>query len=351
MIEKTETEIMKNWNFYDDPVVSILCTSYNHENYIEEAIDGFLMQETDFPFEIIIHDDASTDNTANKIKPYAEKYPNIIKTILQKENQYSQGKKVFFFMLEKAKGKYHAICEGDDYWIDSKKLQIQIDLMEQNPECYMSFHAAEERFDHDKYGKIVAQQAKRNKIFSTSEIILGEGGFCPTASIVLRREVVSNLPSFFHDAPIGDYFLQIFGSLHGGALYIDKVMSVYRIGVVGSWSHSMKNIDKRIKYYNSIIKTLDILENFLDEKYNKQYHLEISKVISQKHYSFALTCFNLNMFEEFKKSMELSYKSYALGSFIYLVYYRLRSFPLLINFLRKFYHSKNTDTQDATGKT
>ena len=337
MINKTETEIMKNWHSYDDPIVSILGVTYNHENYIEEAIDSFLMQETNFPFEIIIHDDASNDNTVNKIKVYAKKYPHIIKTILQEENQYSQGIRVLSFLFEKAKGKYYALCDGDDYWIDSKKLQIQIDLMKQNPQCYMSFHAAERRLGHDKFGNIIAKQANRNRVFSSSEVILGEGGFCPTASIIISKEVASNLPSFFNDAPVGDYFLQIFGSLNGGALYVDKVMSVYRQGVDGSWSDSMKNIDNRRKLYNDFNKTLYKLKNFLDEKYNKLYHLEMCKVISKSHYSFALACFNLNMFEEFKKSMELSYKTYDLGSFIYSVYYRLRSFPLLINILKKFY--------------
>ena len=335
MIKKTEIEIMKNWHSYDGPIVSILCLTYNHENYIEEAIDSFLMQETNFPFEIIIHDDTSTDNTVNKIKTYAERYPHIIKTILQKENQYSQGKRVALFLYEKAKGKYYAVCEGDDYWIDSKKLQIQIDLMKQNPECHMSFHAAESRFNHDKFGKIIAKHANSNKVFSISEVILGGGGFCPTASIVVRKEVISNLPDFFYAAPVGDYPLQIFASLNGGLLYIDRVMSVYRKGVEGSWSHSMKNIDNKRKLYNRTIKTLNMLKIFLDEKYNKQYHLVIDKKISKNHYSFALTCINLKMFEEFKKSIELSYKTYKLDSLTYLTYYHLRSFPRLINLLRK----------------
>jgi len=335
MIKKTETEIMKNWNSYSEPIVSILCTTYNHENYVEEAIDSFLMQETNFPFEIIIHDDASTDNTINIIKNYIKKYPNIIKTILQEENQYSKGKKVFLFLFEKAKGKYYAICEGDDYWIDSNKLQIQIDLMGQYPKSHMSFHAAESRLNQDIYGEIICKQANSNKVFSISEVILGGGGFSPTASIVFRKEVVSNIPSFFNDAPIGDYFLQIFGSLNGGTLYIDKVMSVYRRGVEGSWSHSMTNIEKRIKSYNNLMKSLSKLEKFLDEKFNKQYHGEMQKVISKNHYSFALRCLNSNMFEEYKISMELSYKTYNLGSFSYLIYYYLRSFPLLINLFRK----------------
>lgn len=333
MIEKNETEIMKNWNYYDDPVVSILCTSYNHENYIEEAIDGFLMQETDFPFEIIIHDDASTDNTVDKIKPYAEKYPNIIKTILQKENQYSQGKKVFFFLFEKAKGKYYAICEGDDYWIDSKKLQIQIDLMEKKTNCYMSFHPAEARIGNAANGKVIARHANTNKIFTTSEVILGGGGFCPTASTVYRREAIMILTELklFLNAPVGDYYMQIFGSLHGGALYIDKVMSVYRKGVEGAWSSNIGNMAIREKWMIGNIKTLDDINIYLNNKYKKT----IDQKKSEIYYSAALYFFHRNMFKEFKKNIELSYNIYKLKSLIYLMDYYLRYFPMLLKSLRK----------------
>ena len=331
MIKKTETEIMKNWHSYDAPVVSILCTTYNHENYTEEAIDSFLMQETNFPFEIIIHDDASTDNTVNKIKAYAEKYPRIIKTILQEENQYSKGKKVFLFLFEKAKGKYHALCEGDDYWIDSKKLQIQIDLMEQNPQCALSCHPAEERFKNDKHGKAYAKHANGNKIFSTSEVILFGGNFCPTASIIYRQELVSNLPSFFNNVPTGDYFIQILGSFNGGALYIDKFMSVYRKGVPSSWSTSMENIEKKEKWSHDLLASL----NDLDIYFDKKYHNEIQQVISEHYYHLSLYYFNCGMYKKFKKSIESSINIHKPNYIIYYIYYYFRSFPKLIKYFRK----------------
>lgn len=332
MIEKTETEIMKNWYSCADPVVSILCITYNHEDYIEEAIDSFLMQETNFPFEIIIHDDASTDNTVNKINAYTEKYPHIIKTILQEENQYSQGgQRIFSFLFEKAKGKYHALCEGDDYWIDSKKLQIQIDLMEENPECYMSFHPAEKRFRNDVYGKLYAHQAYENKIFSTSDVILGGGGFCPSASLIYRKEVASNLPKFFSNAPVGDYFLQILGSLNGGALYINRVMSVYRQEVAISWSSSMLNIDRRVEFYKKMIKSLDEMDAY----FNHKYHDEIAHEKSKRSYDMAVFYLYNNMFKEFQKYMELSNLTYPLKSWFYFMDYYLRSFPRFIKNLKR----------------
>jgi glycosyltransferase involved in cell wall biosynthesis len=117
------------------PLVSISCTTYNHEKYLSDALDSFLIQKTTFPFEIIVHDDASTDATRDIILAYHDKYPDIIKYIFQKENQYRKGGLIApRFVFPQAKGKYIAICEGDDYWMDEHKLQKQVDFLEKNPE-------------------------------------------------------------------------------------------------------------------------------------------------------------------------------------------------------------------------
>ena len=109
------------------PLLSICCVTYNHKKYIRQCLDSFLMQKTNFKFEIIIHDDASTDGTADIIKEYYEKYPDIIKPIFQTENQFSQGKSISkTFIYPRIKGKYVALCEGDDYWTDPYKLQKQV---------------------------------------------------------------------------------------------------------------------------------------------------------------------------------------------------------------------------------
>lgn len=110
----------------DEIIVSVLCFAYNHEKYIRQAIEGFLMQKTSFGIEILIHDDASTDKTQEIIKEYQEKYPDLVKTVLQTENQYSKGIDVCKFLINIAKGKYIAFCEGDDYWIDERKLEKQV---------------------------------------------------------------------------------------------------------------------------------------------------------------------------------------------------------------------------------
>ena len=121
MCEFTQEQIMQNWSIKntENPLVSVRCITYNHEPYIAQAIDGFLMQKTDFPFEVIIHDDASTDKTADIIREYEKKYPLIIKPIYQTENQYSKRDGSVAKVIDsKLRGRYIAYCEGDDYWID-----------------------------------------------------------------------------------------------------------------------------------------------------------------------------------------------------------------------------------------
>ena len=124
-----------------DIKVSVICLAYNHEKYIRECLDSILNQKTTFRYEVVIHDDASTDNTANIIQLYEKKYPGIITAIYQKENQYSKGVAIIEEkMLDYASGKYVAFCECDDKWIDFSKLQRQYEYMEAHPECSMCVH-------------------------------------------------------------------------------------------------------------------------------------------------------------------------------------------------------------------
>lgn len=124
-------------------VVTVFCITYNHEKFIRQALEGMVMQKTNFPFEVLVHDDASTDGTADIIREFEARYPEIIRPIYQTENQYSQGKRICEdIMLPRTKGKYIALCEGDDVWTDPLKLQKQVDFMESHPEFQATVHRA-----------------------------------------------------------------------------------------------------------------------------------------------------------------------------------------------------------------
>ena len=125
----------------EDIKVSICSLAYNHEKYIRQTLEGFVGQKTDFRFEVLVHDDASTDGTADIIREYAEKYPEIIKPVYQIENQYSKDVEITTtFLFPRARGKYIAFCECDDYWCDPYKLQKQVVFLENNPEYSGSVH-------------------------------------------------------------------------------------------------------------------------------------------------------------------------------------------------------------------
>src|SRR5690554_1247666 len=122
-------------------LVSVCCLSYNHRPYIKDCLEGFVKQQCNFQFEVLIHDDASTDGTSDIIREYQKKYPNIIKPIIQTENQYQKGVAVnWVYNFPRAQGKYIALCEGDDYWSDPLKLQKQVEVLENDPDCSLCFH-------------------------------------------------------------------------------------------------------------------------------------------------------------------------------------------------------------------
>lgn len=149
-IEKSEEPIM----------VSVCCLVYNHEPFLRECFDGFVMQKTNFPIEILVHDDASTDHSADIIREYTSKYPHLFKPIYQTENQYSKGVPITAkYQFPRAKGKYIAMCEGDDYRTDPLKLQKQVDFMEKHNDYVLSFHNAINMYKENQ--KLKDYQQKR----------------------------------------------------------------------------------------------------------------------------------------------------------------------------------------------
>ncbi len=252
------------------PLVSVLCAAYNHEKYIEDALKGFVNQETNFPFEVIVHDDASTDNTAEIIKEYEKKYPEIIKPIYQKENQYSRNVRITKdILLPNAKGKYVALCEGDDFWIDKQKLQKQVNYMENNPDCNLTIHPANIITNE----KIVQQTRYWDKEVNLRvEFIIDKGGgggiIIPTASMVVKRDIAVQWPKWRVTADIGDYPLQILSALTGTVHYLPDVMCCYRQGHAGSWtSRRSGNKEYLASHVLKMIKMQIELNDYTNDKY------------------------------------------------------------------------------------
>ncbi|NBI07036.1 glycosyltransferase [Senegalia massiliensis] len=266
-------------------LVSINCITYNHEQYIAEAIESFLMQETNFKYEILIHDDASTDKTTEIIKEYEKKYPHIIKPIYQSENQYSKGKKATYLNLKRDTGKYIAMCEGDDYWTDTHKLQKQVDILESNSNLVATFHRVEEvtPSKERKNTYVEVQYEKINNIYDIEDIIRFDGKRIHVSSLMFRSKYfdVNNLPLFFHTAVVGDLPMMLILASKGDFYYFDKAMSSTRRGVVNGASERLFNDKKkRISTNNKIIETYAEFNEYTDYKYD----IQVNEVINLRRF-------------------------------------------------------------------
>ncbi len=250
-----------------DIKVSVICNAYNQADYIRNALEGFVMQETDFSYEILVHDDASTDGTADIIREFAEKYPDILKPIYQTENKYSQNISINkTYQYSRAVGKYFAICEGDDYWTDPHKLQKQYEAMEAHPEVDMCAHRAIQ-LNARTFEETAIAPRDCEGIIPVEDVIFGGGGYFATNSLMFRRELVEFYPPFkkFHSI---DYTLQIHGSLRGGIYYLNECMSVYRYMAKGSWTVSVfSDVSRQKSIYEKLFKMLDILDEYTEYKY------------------------------------------------------------------------------------
>jgi glycosyltransferase involved in cell wall biosynthesis len=209
------------------PLLSVCCTTYQHVHFIRQAIEGFLMQRTSFPIEIIIRDDASKDGTAAIVKEYAERHPNLIRAILNEENQFSKGVRPMPDAISHARGKYIAICEGDDYWTDPLKLQKQVDFLEANPSVSMVFHNVWVRHQESRWDRFLNHGIKKDR-FTLADVLASEW-FVGTCSMVYRRSALEGVDtSPFSWCLSGDMVLQFHLAQAGDFVYMDAVMGVYR---------------------------------------------------------------------------------------------------------------------------
>ncbi len=306
----------------EEILLSVNMITYNHEKYIAQALDSVLMQKVDFKYEIVVGEDCSTDRTRTILLEYKEKYPHIFTLILHEKNVGAA--KNVQAVDQACRGEYIAVLEGDDYWTDPNKLQTQVDEMRKYPDCHMSFHPALETWE-DKSGEseIARRQAKGNRVFTTHEIIRGGGGLCPTASLVLKKDVLENLPQWFYEAPAGDYFTQIFGSLHGGALYIDRPMSAYRRNVPGSWSLVNTDVTRHEQFLKDLLASFDNLERYLSKEFYDDINMRRSKV----YLKLAIMYLQQNKFKECDDAITQSHRLANDKSLKLSTCYYLRKFP------------------------
>ena len=248
--------------------VSILCAAYNHEDFLRQTLESFLSQKTDFPYEVLVNDDASTDSTAEIIREYAKQYPDIIRPFYQKENLYSRRinlyDEVFFPAV---RGEYIALCEGDDYWCDEEKLQRQVDWLDTHPEYSACVHNSIGSFSDQPDRVLFAQDGDRDIPFE--QVIQGMSHAYHTSSILARSEFILNPPDYrnvaYEKGYFTDYAIGVRLCLEGKVRFLDRNMSVYRIGSNPSaWSKGVgQEYGKLKRFVSGEIAMLHALEPHL----------------------------------------------------------------------------------------
>ena len=316
--------------------VSVLCAAYNQEKYIRQTLESFVMQKTNFLFEVIVNDDASTDKTPEIIKEFADKYPNIIKPVYQKENQYSKGISIpGKYLFPKAKGKYLAFCEGDDFWTDENKLQMQYDIMEKDPDCHLCLHKVRAVSENGEELKETYPRHLRKKVLNTRKFF--KIVFCAyafqTSCYFLRREDYKNYIEDFKkiilmylNIRVGDVPILIYFGLLGKTYYINKIMSKYRKYSLGSWNSktNSKPNGQKIKMFKYIIEITKEIDKYTSYKYHKlcvvrflHFSIEIAKYTTNKKDLL------LKNRKEFFEGFNLFHKSIL---FIYILFPRFGKF-------------------------
>lgn len=248
-------------------MVSVFCMAYNHENYIRDTLEGFLMQKTSFKYEVLIHEDASTDGTAEILRDYEQHHPDIIKVVYEKENRYGQGIDYLYDILAPlSRGKYIAICEGDDAWIDEDKLQLQVDYMEEHPDCSLIGHKTFLQYPPNWKG----ERDPRTMGCGYEGIVPYESMFrrwdIPTSSFLFRKDLYMEMPPFFRNAPTGDEPLEFYLAGRGYVYFLNRVMSVYNKMTAESWSvRFLKNDFKKMAlYYSGYINLFREIDRYTD---------------------------------------------------------------------------------------
>lgn len=328
----SEAEIMADWpEDIERPAVSVACITYNHQEYVEDALRGFLIQKTDFPFEIVVHDDASTDDTPKILKRYADQYPNLIKLVLQTENQHSQGKRVTRLAIQYCTAEILAICEGDDFWVDDKKLSIQTKIMNANQDAAFIVHPCI-TLDQEENCQVAYTQGNEVRQFGAQDVLNTAAQFAPTSSYMFKRKVLDVFPAWLDSAPVGDFFIEMYSLKLGVGIYIPNVMSVYRTFSTGSWMDQRRNAKGSglINYANKMNACFCRMQ---EDDFFKNLNFNIKK--SAIHLELATGYLLNNDPDNFKEHIVKSHLLSPGSSLIQKVFMMLRWFPAMARLLFK----------------
>jgi RimJ/RimL family protein N-acetyltransferase/glycosyltransferase involved in cell wall biosynthesis len=276
-VEKNDAEIKMVCNLENlpPPIVSIFSMVYKHENYIAEAIEGFLMQKCSFNTVIVLGEDNSPDRSREVINAYAQKYPGKFKLLYHDVNVGAHKNQEI--ILQNCSGKYIAICEGDDYWIDDMKLQIQVDFMENNPDyaiCFTDYKMYNQTTNTFEYPNLI-EQYKEKSSFSRKDIVLDN--FIPTLTCLFKN-FPKNVQYLKKELFPGDWFIHILNSKNGKIKFLPMVSAVYRKHDGGACSSS-NPITNNLRYINSI----DVFRKQFSQDSSLQYWFFVSKTKIYMH--------------------------------------------------------------------
>lgn len=241
--------------------LSICMITYNHKDYLKQAIDGVLMQKTDFEYELIIANDNSPDNSDEIIQAYINSHPNGHK-IKYLNNEVNLGMMPNFInAFKNCSGKYIALCEGDDYWTDEFKLQKQVDFLEKNKDFSICFH----KIKIDNNGVILDDDITKKTKQITTIKNLAKGNYMHTCSVVFRNNLFDKFPEYFANAPVGDYFLHMLNARYGKIYCLEGIMANYRVHETSYWSS--KKQEERTRIWIEFIEKIKPNFNFQVQNY------------------------------------------------------------------------------------
>lgn len=273
----------------EKPLVSVVMITYGQEKYITQAINGVFIQKTNFPVELIIANDCSPDNSDIVIKETIKNAPENIRVNYIKHEKNMGMNPNFLFALKQAQGKYIAICEGDDYWIEPTKLQKQVDFLEKNPDYVICCHNFKLLNGNELSEKSFFDDLN---IKETSTIVdLARNNIVPTLTSMFIKSSIKNLPDWFRDSAIGDYPLMMITAQYGKIYYENTKMAVYRQNV-GVWSGKQRNYDKMLSLFDNLIfhfsNNIEVCKNlkYQKDKYIKLMllNMPIKEILKNKHF-------------------------------------------------------------------